>query len=282
MDTEKITTFAPLLLEVMRLDKLLVTRGIFSSRERAQDAIVQKTIAVDGKIIDKPSKEVVDDACIEVIDIFNRYVSRGGLKLEKAVEDFGLDFSGKTVLDVGSSTGGFTDCALKHGAAHVTAVDVGCGQLHPSLQNHPQVQSIENCDFRELAPADTTHHTHDFIVSDVSFISLTYLMPHFKAFLKEEGQLVLLIKPQFEAGPSFLNKSGIVTDDKAYKAAIRRVELEALNHGFHLNNLTISTLFEKVKNVEFLSLFSLTDNHFHIDYPTLFKAIKELRKNLKK
>ena len=115
----------------MRLDKLLVTREFFTSRERAQDAIVQKTVSVDGKIVDKPSKEVAEDAALEVIDIFNQYVSRGGLKLEKAIADFGLDFTGKTVLDVGSSTGGFTDCALKHGAAFVTAVDVGTGQPRP-------------------------------------------------------------------------------------------------------------------------------------------------------
>ena len=264
-----------------RLDKLLVSRDFFSSRERAQDAILQKTVSVDGKIIDKPSKEVPDDAQVEIIDIFNRYVSRGGLKLEKAIADFGLDFGGKTVLDVGSSTGGFTDCALKHGAAFVTAVDVGSDQLHPSLQNLPQVQSIENKDFRELTPDDTTPHTFDFIVSDVSFISLTYILPFFKSFLKENGQIVLLIKPQFEAGPSFLNKSGIVTDEKGYKIAIHRVEQEALNHGFHLNGLSMSTLFEKVKNVEFLSLFSFQDTHFHVDYPALFKTIKEIRKNLK-
>ena len=151
----------------MRLDKLLVSRGFFSSRERAQDAIVQKTVSVDGKIVDKPSKETAEDAAIEVIDIFNKYVSRGGLKLEKAIADFGLDFTGKSVLDVGSSTGGFTDCALKHGAAFVTAVDVGTGQLHPSLQGLPQVQSIENRDFRELTPEEVGGRRYDFIVSDV-------------------------------------------------------------------------------------------------------------------
>lgn len=265
----------------MRLDKLLVARGLFPSRERAQDAIVQHTVTVNGKLIDKPSKEVADDAAVEVIDIFNKYVSRGGLKLEKAIADFQLDFGGKSVLDIGSSTGGFTDCALKHGAAHVTAIDVGTRQLHPSLQGLPQVLSIENRDFRELTPQEVGNRQYDFIVSDVSFISLTYLIPYFHPFLKPDGQCMLLIKPQFEAGASFLNKSGIVTDEKGYKVAIHRVEMEALNHGLHLNNLAISTLFEKVKNTEFLSLFSLTDNHFRIDYPDLFKQVKEVRKNLK-
>lgn len=265
----------------MRLDKLIVTRGLFSSRERAQDAIVQHTVKVDGRIIDKPSKEVPEEANIEVIDIFNKYVSRGGLKLEKAIADFQLDFAGKSVLDIGSSTGGFTDCALKHGAAHVTAVDVGTRQLHPSLQGLPQVLSIENRDFRELTPQEVGHRQYDFIVSDVSFISLTYIISYFQPFLKSDGQCVLLVKPQFEAGASFLNKSGIVTDEKGYKVALRRVEMEALNHGLHLNNLAVSTLFEKVKNTEFLSLFSTTDNHYHIDYIELFKKVKEIRKSLK-
>lgn len=262
----------------MRLDKLLVFRKIFTSRERAQDAIAQKTVSVNGKIIDKPSKDFSEDVDIEVIDIFNKYVSRGGLKLEKAIIDFALDFNGKDVLDVGSSTGGFTDCALKHGAAHVTAVDVGNGQLHESLQGHPQVFSIENKDFRELTPGEVGHRKYDFIVSDVSFISLTYVIPYFLPFLKEDGKCVLLIKPQFEAGPSFLNKSGIVVDEKGYKVAIHRVELEALNQGLHLNKISMSTLYEKVKNVEFLSLFSLSDHHFHVDYPALFKTVKETKK----
>lgn len=264
----------------MRLDKLLVSRDFFTSRERAQDAIIQKTVTVNGKLIDKPSKEVAEDATIEVIDIFNKYVSRGGLKLEKAIEDFELDFSGKSVLDIGSSTGGFTDCALKHGASFVTAIDVGTEQLHPSLRNLENVQSIENHDFRELKPNEVGNRQYDYIVSDVSFISLSYLIPFFKPFLKEEGMCVLLIKPQFEAGASFLNKSGIVTDEKGYKIAIQRVTQEAVVNGLYLNKINISTLFEKVKNVEFISLFSHTDVRYHLDYNDLFKIVKEVKKGL--
>ncbi len=265
----------------MRLDKLLVSRDFFASRERAQDAIIQKTVTVNGKLIDKPSKEVAEDATIEVIDIFNKYVSRGGLKLEKAIEDFELDFSGKSVLDIGSSTGGFTDCALKHGASFVTAIDVGTEQLHPSLRNLENVQSIENHDFRELKPDEIGNRQYDYIVSDVSFISLSYLIPFFKPFLKEEGMCVLLIKPQFEAGASFLNKSGIVTDEKGYKIAIQRVTQEAVVNGLYLNKINISTLFEKVKNVEFISLFSHTDTRYRLDYNDLFKIVKEVKKGLK-
>jgi 23S rRNA (cytidine1920-2'-O)/16S rRNA (cytidine1409-2'-O)-methyltransferase len=264
----------------MRLDKILVYRGLFPSRARAQDAITQKTVNVNGVTVDKPSKEIEEEAVIEIIDIFNKYVSRGGLKLEKAIVDFKLDFSYKTVLDVGASTGGFTDCLLQHGAARVVAVDVGSQQLHPSLSTHEKVQSIENRDFRELTPEEVQFQQFDFIVSDVSFISLTCLLPCFSPFLKEEGQLILLIKPQYEAGAAFLSKNGIVRDEKGYKIAIQKVKQEAINWGFYLNALTISTLFEKNRNVEFLACFSKKNNNFTFQYSELFQAIKQQKKAL--
>ena len=187
----------------------------------------------NGNIVTKASMDITDQMEVEVIDLFNKFVSMGGLKLEKAMEDFGLDFQGKSVLDIGSSTGGFTDCALQNGAAHVVAVDVGTQQLADSLRQDSRVTSIENKDFRELTPDEIGNETFDFIVSDVSFISLTYILPYCRQFLKPDGQMMLLIKPQFEAGPAFLNKSGIVVDEKGYKIAIHRVELEALNCGLH-------------------------------------------------
>lgn len=264
----------------MRLDKLLVQNGLFPSREKAQDAILQKTVMVADKIVDKPSKEVDEAAAITVIDLFNKYVSRGGLKLEKAIEDFKLDFNGKCVLDIGSSTGGFTDCALQHGAEFVAAIDVGTDQFHPSLQHHPKVLSLENTDFRKLSLEQVGHRTFDFIVSDVSFISLTYLFPFFAPFLKDDGQMMLLIKPQFEAGSSFLNKSGIVTSEKGFRLAIERVTKEAINQHFALKGLTMSTLFEKNKNVEFLALFTKADlqSAYKIDFDLLFQQVKK-RKN---
>lgn len=264
-----------------RLDKLLVERNYFPSREKAQDAIIQKTVAVDEKVVDKPAKEVDENVTIEITDIFNKYVSRGGLKLEKAIAEFHLDFQDKTVLDVGASTGGFTDCALQHGAKHVTAIDVGSHQLHESLLNHPKVLSVENKDFRELSQQEINPTQYDLIVSDVSFISLTYLIANFKKFLLPSGKIMLLIKPQFEAGPSFLNRNGIVNDEKAYKIAIQNVVQEAVNHNIFLNKLAISTLFEKNKNVEFISLFSLQNTHYKIDYTTLFKEIKNIKKQLR-
>jgi len=264
----------------MRLDKLLVNKGLFASRERAQDAVTQKTVKVNGIVVDKPAKETNESAQIEIIDIFNKYVSRGGLKLEKAIVDFGLDFKGKTVLDVGASTGGFTDCALQHGALRVIAVDVGNMQLHPSLSENKKVKSIENKDFRKLTLQDVDSQQFDFIVSDVSFISLTCLFPYFSYFLKEKGQLILLIKPQFEAGVTFLSKKGIVKDEKGYKIAIQKVKQEAINCGYYLNALTISTLFEKNKNVEFLACFSKENHNFSFEYAALFRVIKQLKKTL--
>ncbi|MCR4827081.1 MAG: TlyA family RNA methyltransferase [Bacteroidales bacterium] len=264
----------------MRLDKYLTDNNFFPSREKAQTAIKHETVMVDGHIVTKASMDITELMKVEVIDLFNKYVSMGGLKLEKAIKDFGLDFAGKSVLDIGASTGGFTDCALQHGAASVTTVDVGTAQLVEPLRNHPNVTVFENKDFRELTIGDVDNQKFDFIVSDVSFISLTYIIPHIDPFLKPDGQMMFLIKPQFEAGPSFLNKSGIVKDEKGYKTAIQKVVSEAMNHHYYLQNLSVSTLFEKQKNVEFLALFGRTPSRYALNYNVLFQTVKEIRKQL--
>ena len=265
----------------MRLDRYLTDNNFFPSREKAQTAIKHETVMVDGRIVTKASMEITDAMHVEVIDLFNKYVSMGGLKLEKAIKDFGLDFKGKTVLDIGSSTGGFTDCALQHGADFVTAVDVGTDQLVESLRDDPRVTSIENKDFRELTTEEVHNQQFDYIVSDVSFISLTYIIPYVDSFLKPDGRMMFLIKPQFEAGPSFLSKSGIVTDEKGYKTAIQKVVSCALNHRYYLQNLAMSTLFEKHKNVEFLALFSRVPSRYEPDYAELFKEVKAVKKELR-
>ena len=264
----------------MRLDKYLLEHHFFSSREKAQTAIKHNTVKVNGAIVNKNALDITDDMTVEVIDIFNKFVSMGGLKLEKAIEDFSLDFTGKTVLDIGSSTGGFTDCALQHGASKVVAIDVGTEQLAEKLRADERIISLENKDFRELTPAEIGNEKFDFIVSDVSFISLTYILPYCQQFLKADGKMMLLIKPQFEAGPSFLSKSGIVTDEKGYKVAIQKVMSEAFNQHFFLNALGISTLFESHKNVEFLSLFSLQDTHYKVDLNKICNEVKVLKKGL--
>ncbi len=264
----------------MRLDKYLLEHHLFTSREKAQTAIKHRTVKVNGIVADKASLNITDEMEVEVIDIFNRFVSMGGLKLEKAIRDFCLDFSGKTVLDIGSSTGGFTDCALQYGATHVVAVDVGSSQLVPSLRTNPHVTSIENKDFRLLTPGETGIGLFDFIVSDVSFISLTLILPHCIPFLKPDGKAVLLIKPQFEAGPSFLNRRGIVTDPKGYKIAIQKVVNEALNQHLFLQNLEVSTLFEQHKNVEFLALFSLEESSYQLNINDICEKVKNMKKTL--
>lgn len=185
----------------MRLDKYLVEKQLFPSREKAQTAIRHQTVMVNGTILTKASFDVTETDNVEVIDIFNKYVSMGGLKLEKAIDRFGLDFSGKEVLDIGSSTGGFTDCALQHGAAQVVAVDVGTQQLAETLRQDVRVTSLENKDFRELTPDEVQGRRFDFIVSDVSFISLTYILPYCAPFLKPDGQMMLLIKPSSKQAP---------------------------------------------------------------------------------
>lgn len=264
----------------MRLDKYLIENNFFTSREKAQTAIRHNTVKVNGNIATKASMDINDSMVVEVIDIFNKFVSMGGLKLEKAIEDFGLNFNGKTVLDIGSSTGGFTDCALQNGASQVTAVDVGTNQLVDLLRNDNRVQSIENKDFRELIPDDVNGQKYDFIVSDVSFISLTYILPYCAQFLKPDGQMMLLIKPQFEAGASFISKSGIVNNEKGYKVAIQKVVNEAITQHFYLNGLAISTLFELHKNVEFLALFSFQDNRFRLDLNKICEDVKIVKKSL--
>jgi len=276
---EKMQIFAAFI-KNMRLDKYLTDNQFFTSREKAQTAIKHSTVKVNGEIVTKASMDITDTMTVEVIDLFNKYVSMGGLKLEKAIQDFALDLTGKDVLDIGSSTGGFTDCALQHGASHVTAVDVGTQQLVDKLRDDPRVLSIENRDFRELTPDEVQNRLYDFIVSDVSFISLTYILPYCGTFLKPDGKMMLLIKPQFEAGPSFLNRSGIVTDDKGYKVAVQKVVSEAMNQRFYLNDIAVSTLFELHKNVEFLALFSRVDHRFSLNLPKLCEAVKSLKKSL--
>jgi 23S rRNA (cytidine1920-2'-O)/16S rRNA (cytidine1409-2'-O)-methyltransferase len=159
-------------------------------------------------------------------------------------------------------------------------VDVGTDQLVETLRSDSRVQSIENKDFRELTSEDVQNQQFDFIVSDVSFISLTYIIPYIDPFLKPDGQMLFLIKPQFEAGQSFLNKSGIVTDEKGYKTAIQKVVSCALNHRYYLQKLAMSTLFEKQKNVEFLALFSRVPSRHEPDFAKLFQEVKAVKKAL--
>lgn len=242
-----------------RLDIWLVQQGLLESREKAQLAIQSHLVQVNGQLARKASQQVDDTDIITLEAPPLKYVSRGGLKLEKAIEVFQLDFKGKTVLDVGASTGGFTDCALQHGALHVTAIDVGAGQLHNSLlSRQTQVLSLEKTDIRELSSAALPYCPVDFVVIDVSFISLGYIFPFVKNFIGTGGQIIALIKPQFEMGAKVRTKNGIVKDERAQKQAVENVRQYGHEQGLSLVALTETTIEAgENRNKEFLGLFQL-------------------------
>ena len=188
--------------------------------------------------------------CIEEIP----YVSRGGLKLEKAISAFSLGLTGKTAMDIGASTGGFTDCMLKNGVTKVYAVDVGTDQLHENLKNDSRVINLEKTNIRTL-PESEAEKT-DFISIDVSFISLSLVLPHALRFLKDDGQIVALIKPQFEAGKSALNKKGVVKDAKIHLSVIKSVLEFSKNLGLFVSGLTYSPVRGPEGNIEYLVLLT--------------------------
>ncbi|MBT9252373.1 MAG: RNA binding methyltransferase FtsJ like [Brockia lithotrophica] len=236
----------------VRLDVLLSERGFFPSREAARSAVLAGEVFVDGKRVEKPGTFVSPDASLEVRTRGARYVSRGGYKLEAAVRAFGLDFRDKVVLDVGASTGGFTDCALRHGAARVYALDVGYGQLAWSLRQDPRVVPIEKTNFRTFSPEDLPGPLPDVVTIDVSFISLRLLFPNLARFLAPEKELVALVKPQFEAGRRDVGKGGIVRDPEVHRRVLREVLLSAREHGFQPLGLIPSPIRGKDGNLEFL------------------------------
>ena len=211
-----------------RIDSLMVERGYAPSRTAAQRMIAKGRVSVDGEPIHKAAMACPSNAEIAVEPAEDdRYVSRGGLKLAGALAHTGLEVSGMSCLDVGQSTGGFTDCLLQAGAAHVTGIEVGHDQLHPRLRNDPRVRCREGINARTLAPADFDElypeAGFDLIVCDASFISLTLLMPQWPALLAERGHVIALVKPQFEVGPGGLGKGGIVTDTSRYAEVERKI-----------------------------------------------------------
>jgi 23S rRNA (cytidine1920-2'-O)/16S rRNA (cytidine1409-2'-O)-methyltransferase len=207
---------------LLRADALLVHRGLAASRTQAQRLIGEGRVICEGKPVTKPSLELPADAGLSVVeDDSDRYVSRGGLKLAGALAHTGLDVQGKTCLDIGQSTGGFTDCLLQAGAGHVVGVDVGHGQLHARLKNDGRVTAREGINCRALTAADLGDAFpaggFALIVGDVSFISMTLILPQLPALLAADGDLLLLIKPQFEVGPHNIGKGGIVRDPTLYR-----------------------------------------------------------------
>jgi 23S rRNA (cytidine1920-2'-O)/16S rRNA (cytidine1409-2'-O)-methyltransferase len=213
--------------EKMRLDLLLVERALVPSRERARALILAGRVLVREQKIDKPGTAIAADAPIRLLGEEQAYVSRGGLKLEAALEHWKIDVGGKACLDVGASTGGFTDCLLQHGAAHVTAVDTGFGQIAMKLRNDAHVRLMERCNARLLdagaLSVDVIGHALTLLVMDVSFISATLLLGPVLAAAPSLEEAVILVKPQFEAGRGHVGKGGIVRDPEAHQLAIDRV-----------------------------------------------------------
>jgi 23S rRNA (cytidine1920-2'-O)/16S rRNA (cytidine1409-2'-O)-methyltransferase len=214
------------------LDALLVQKGLVISRERARALIMAGKVTVDGSPVEKPGKEISRDALLSIKEDLP-YVSRGGLKLEAALDCFGIDPSGLRILDAGVSTGGFSDCLLQRGAARIIAVDVGYGQLHWKLRNDPRVTVLERTNIRFLEKASLPH-TVDAAVADLSFISLKLVLPKFRELLPEGGWFVPLVKPQFEAGRADVGKGGVVRDAAKIRAAVESVKTFAETCGFHV------------------------------------------------
>ena len=239
----------------MRLDAYLFSIKKFSSRTKSAEAIEKGFVYVNGKTVLKPSQSVSDNDVITVCES-NEFVSNGGYKLEKALSDFSVDVNGLVFADGGASTGGFTDCLLKHGAKKVFAVDVGESQLSEELKSNEKVVVTDNFNARNLTANDLGEYV-DGAVCDVSFISLTYVLRPIYDTLKENGFAVVLLKPQFECGKKYLNKNGIVNSEKAREEAAMKIFDFANSVGFTVSDFTNSPLREG-KNVEYL--FYLTKN----------------------
>ena len=240
----------------IRLDKLLVERGLAPTRERAQALILAGKVLVDGQKVEKAGAGIESDASLRLLGEDLKYVSRGGLKLEKALAHWKIDVSGKVSLDIGASTGGFTDCLLQHEARRVIAVDTGYGQLDMKLRQDPRVRLLEKTNARYLRP-EQVGEAIDLIVMDISFISATLVLPSVvdAAFPQDQRagrQLVVLVKPQFEAGREQVGKRGIVRDQAAQLGAVNRVRRTLIELGSSYTDFIDSPILGAEGNREFL------------------------------
>jgi 23S rRNA (cytidine1920-2'-O)/16S rRNA (cytidine1409-2'-O)-methyltransferase len=240
-----------------RIDKLLIERGLAESRAKAQALVMAGVVLVDEQRVNKPSDTVAPDAQVRIKggdDPTSRYVGRGGLKLETALREFAINAEGLDCLDVGASTGGFTDCLLQNGAKHVIAVDVGHNQLDYRLRTDARVEVREGVNARYLQPNDF-QAKFDLVVMDVSFISATKVMPAIVPLLKESAQLITLIKPQFEVGRGEVGKGGIVRDPEKHARVIAEVNAAAQELGLQWKKVIESPIHGADGNVEFLALY---------------------------
>ena len=241
-----------------RLDVLLVKRNLASSREKAKAIIMSGNVFVDGQREDKAGTSFSEEVQIEVRGHALPYVSRGGLKLEKAMKNFDVSMEGKVCTDVGSSTGGFTDCMLQNGAVKVFAIDVGHGQLDWKLRQDERVVCMEKTNIRYVQPEDLGEPI-DFSSIDVSFISLTKVLLPIRNYLKENGEIVALIKPQFEAGREKVGKKGVVREKSTHIEVIEKVTDYAVSIGFEVAALEFSPIKGPEGNIEYLTWLQKTD-----------------------
>lgn len=234
----------------MRLDVYLVNSGLQDSRERAKQAILSKQVFVNGKVVDSPAHKVDGSEKITFGEDILTYVSRGALKLKKAIEVFDVDFKNRYVLDIGSSTGGFTEVSLEAGASHVIALDVGTNILHSKLRDNPNITIMENTDFREVESEKI--NKANLIVTDVSFISLKHIFPKIKQVFKNI-EIIALFKPQFECGEAVAKKfKGVIKDKSIHKSLLNDFVYYIHELGYHLSDLDYSPITGKEGNIEYL------------------------------
>ncbi|MFA5097375.1 MAG: TlyA family RNA methyltransferase [Candidatus Margulisiibacteriota bacterium] len=241
-----------------RLDVLLLERGLFDSRAKAQAVIMAGSVLVDGQKIDKSGTLIDEKSTVKILGNRLKYVSRGGLKLEKALGKFGIDPCGRICLDIGASTGGFTDCLLQNGAEKVYAVDVGYGQMDLKVRNDSRVVVIERTNARNLTPEalygkdDDKSHRASLAVIDVSFISLSKILPAVYGLLSEKAEAAALVKPQFEAGRALVGKGGIVRDNNTHELVLKNAAASAIETGFSFEGSCVSPIKGADGNIEFL------------------------------
>lgn len=261
------------MMEKKRLDCLIYERGLAESREKAKIAVMMGNVYVDGQKQDKPGTMLSQKAGIELRGETLKYVSRGGLKLEKALQVFPIVLSGMIVMDIGASTGGFTDCMLQNGAKKVYSVDVGYGQLAWKLRTDPRVVNLERTNVRYLTKEQVPEPV-DFFSVDVAFISLKLVLPVARNFLRDGGEAVCLIKPQFEAGREKVGKKGVVRDRNVHAEVIESTVEFALHNGFSILGLTFSPVKGPQGNIEYLLYLKKAEKPDG-DVPDIPKLVEE-------
>ncbi|GEK59346.1 TlyA family RNA methyltransferase [Marinococcus halophilus] len=243
-----------------RIDTLIVQKGLFDSREKAKRAIMAGLVLADDEVVDKPGTKISDEAVLRLKGKQMPYVSRGGLKLEKAIHSFQLDLQDAVVLDVGASTGGFTDCALQNGASLVYALDVGYNQLAWKLRQDPRVEVMERVNFRHLEKSQLARGVPGILIADVSFISLEKLFPVMPQVLAKHAGFCVLVKPQFEAGRDKVGKKGIVRDPAVHREVLKKILQSAEDTGLMPEALDFSPITGGDGNIEYLLYGSVSSS----------------------